>query len=82
MKIFNVDIEKPDENAIRQAGQAILEGKIVCYPTETVYGIGGNPRDAEVNCNLNRAKGRDEKTPNIILIPLFIIYSYLYLVSV
>ena len=31
-----------DENKIEAAGQLLKEGKLVAFPTETVYGLGAN----------------------------------------
>lgn len=40
MKILKIDPEKPDTALILLASNAINEGKILVYPTDTVYGIG------------------------------------------
>lgn len=38
--IIKLHPEKPDAEQIRQIALSILEGKMVAFPTETVYGIG------------------------------------------
>ncbi len=39
--IIKMDSRDPDLSKIRDAARAAREGKIVAFPTETVYGIGG-----------------------------------------
>ena len=51
---------------IRKAAEIILNGGIVIYPTETVYGIGCNPRSREATERICRVKGREEKPLPII----------------
>ena len=68
MDILSVDPQKPDGEAISRAAKAVLDGEIICYPTETVYGIGADAHSEEACRNVNRAKGRDEKHPLITLI--------------
>ena len=36
-----------DEDLIQSAVKLILNGKVVAFPTETVYGLGANAFDAE-----------------------------------
>ena len=39
-QVFHVDPRSPDPAAIRAAGDAIRDGRVVAFPTETVYGLG------------------------------------------
>ena len=41
-KIVKVDKEHPDEAAIKEAGEILKNGGLVAFPTETVYGLGGD----------------------------------------
>jgi len=43
-------------------------GKIFIYPTDTIYGIGGNPFDPKVVKRISEIKGRNEKKQFIWLI--------------
>lgn len=43
---------------IAEAAQAVLAGSLIVLPTDTVYGIGARPDDAEATARLFRAKGR------------------------
>ena len=68
MRLFRVDLDAPASEAISAAADAVREGKVICYPTETIYGLGGNAMDGDVVRAINRAKGRPESTPCIVLI--------------
>src|SRR5437899_10946043 len=43
---------------IREAARLVLEGGLIAYPTDTVYGLGCNPFDADVVDRLVKAKER------------------------
>lgn len=55
-----------DLEMIKIAGKAIREGKLVIFPTETVYGIGANGLDEEAVKNIFRVKGRASDNPLIL----------------
>ena len=41
-QVYKVDPLHPDQDIISKCAQVILEGGLVAFPTETVYGIGGS----------------------------------------
>ena len=43
--IIDTICAKADEASIRQAGQILKRGGLVAFPTETVYGLGGDALD-------------------------------------
>ena len=57
---------KPTEKDIETAAQIILRGGIVAFPTETVYGLGGDATDAGSAEKIYAAKGRPSDNPLII----------------
>ena len=59
------DIEK-DYNAIELAGEHIRQGKLVAFPTETVYGLGANALDVDAIREIFRVKGRPMDNPLIV----------------
>ncbi|MDR6939975.1 L-threonylcarbamoyladenylate synthase [Arcanobacterium hippocoleae] len=65
---FDVRGENAEEG-IAAAKNAIKNGKVVCLPTDTVYGIGANPFDAEAITALLSAKSRTRQMPPPILVP-------------
>jgi L-threonylcarbamoyladenylate synthase len=69
IKIIN--IEESLESALILAAELYHSGKIFIYPTDTIYGIGGNPFDINVVKRISDIKGRDEKKQFIWLISDF-----------
>lgn len=51
---------------IDQAAALIREGRIVAFPTETVYGLGANAFDAAAVRRVYEAKGRPSTSPLIV----------------
>ena len=54
------------EYDIAEAGKMIAEGKLVAFPTETVYGLGANALNEEAVRNIYLAKGRPSDNPLIV----------------
>ena len=54
------------EDEIRHAAQLIRSGKLVAFPTETVYGLGANALDADAVRRIYEAKGRPASSPLIV----------------
>lgn len=65
-KIIRLDEENIDQAAIEEAGRIIREGGLVAFPTETVYGLGGNALNAESSGKIYAAKGRPSDNPLIV----------------
>ena len=55
-----------EEEVLRQAGEVIKEGGLVAFPTETVYGLGGDGLNRESSRKIYAAKGRPSDNPLII----------------
>ncbi len=51
---------------IRDAAQAIRDGRLVVFPTETVYGLGADARNEEAVARIFAAKGRPADNPLIV----------------
>ena len=58
--------EAPDLSVIRRAGRIIKEGGLVAFPTETVYGLGGDALNPESSRKIYEAKGRPSDNPLIV----------------
>lgn len=61
--IDNSDI---DMAAIKMAGEIIQNGGLVAFPTETVYGLGGDALNPESSKKIYAAKGRPSDNPLIV----------------
>ena len=65
-KILKVNPKNPKSSQIRQAAKIIRSGKLVAFPTETVYGIGANALDPSAVKRIFVAKGRPSDNPLIV----------------
>lgn len=65
-KILKVDSSQPDPSVIEEAAAAIREGKLVAFPTETVYGLGANALDERAVQKIFDAKERPANDPLIV----------------
>jgi len=57
---------RPDSEGLAEAAALLQSGALVAFPTETVYGLGGNARDAAAVANIYAAKGRPSFNPLIV----------------
>ena len=55
-----------DEEAIRQAGEIVKNGGLAAFPTETVYGLGGDAFNRDAARKIYAAKGRPSDNPLIV----------------
>ena len=63
IKIENLEAQTAE---IRRAAEILKSSGLVVFPTETVYGLGGNGCDAEAARKIYAAKGRPSDNPLII----------------
>jgi len=57
-----------DAASIAVAAEALRRGEVVAYPTETVYGLGVDPRSPEAVARLFDVKGRAQDQPVLLII--------------
>ncbi|MEO9310017.1 MAG: L-threonylcarbamoyladenylate synthase [Nitrososphaera sp.] len=65
-RIVKVNPKKPSPQKIREAAKLIRRGKLVAFPTETVYGIGANALNSAAVKKIFEVKGRPPDNPLII----------------
>ena len=58
--------DNADEEQIRQAGDILKAGSLVAFPTETVYGLGGDALNPDSSKKIYAAKGRPSDNPLIV----------------
>ena len=63
VKINNMEDCKKD---MEEAGELIKAGELVAFPTETVYGLGGNGLLPDAAKKIYAAKGRPSDNPLIL----------------
>ncbi len=68
MKVVEIDPKNPEDEAIYKAAREILKERIIIYPTETVYGIGGIATSKVVFEKICEIKGRSKKPPFLCLV--------------
>ena len=56
--IIKIKPGNPDPKKIKYAARALEKGKLVVFPTETVYGIGANAKNKKTISRLRRLKAR------------------------
>lgn len=56
----------PEVELLTIAGQMLCEGRLVAFPTETVYGLGANAFDSNAVFRIFTAKGRPSHNPLIV----------------
>ena len=61
-----IDGTSPEPGAIARAAEFLRAGKLVAFPTETVYGLGANALSPEAVARIFRAKGRPAHNPVIV----------------
>lgn len=64
---MDTKIRKAEQKeSFREAARVLRNGGLVAFPTETVYGLGGNALDKEAAGKIYAAKGRPSDNPLII----------------
>ena len=59
-------VSKCTVNALQLAAQTLLEGNLVAFPTETVYGLGADALNNQAVARIYEAKGRPADHPLIV----------------
>jgi L-threonylcarbamoyladenylate synthase len=65
-QIRKLDYAAIDMDIIEKAGRILKEGGLVAFPTETVYGLGGNALNPASSEKIYAAKGRPSDNPLIV----------------
>lgn len=65
-RLIKISTENPEADLVEEAARVLREGGLVAFPTETVYGLGGNGLDSEACKKIYSAKGRPSDNPLIL----------------
>lgn len=65
-EIIKIDRENFERQELRHAGELLRAGALVAFPTETVYGLGGDALNAATVAKIYAAKGRPSDNPLIV----------------
>ncbi len=65
MSSFVIDVRNAEDarDVVHRAVQALVEGRLVAFPTETVYGLAASAIDSEAVARLIDVKGRGQAHP-------------------
>lgn len=66
MSLVRLNPDHPDPEVIARAAELLRAGRLVAFPTETVYGLGANALDAAAVARIYEAKGRPKYNPIIV----------------
>lgn len=64
--IKSINCNDINQDALNEAGCILRSGGLVAFPTETVYGLGGNALDEGASAKIYAAKGRPSDNPLIV----------------
>ena len=64
VEVYDADNRRPE--IMEQAGEILKSGGLVAFPTETVYGLGGDALNPEASAKIYAAKGRPSDNPLIV----------------
>lgn len=65
-QVRTLDYNHIDPEIMKEAGDIIRAGGLVAFPTETVYGLGGDALNPESSKKIYAAKGRPSDNPLIV----------------
>ena len=65
-KVIKVNPEMFDDGELKEACEILKRNGLVAFPTETVYGLGGDGMHKEASAKIYAAKGRPSDNPLII----------------
>lgn len=65
-KIVRLSEGNNDDKALFEAGEILKKGGLVAFPTETVYGLGGDALNPDSSKKIYAAKGRPSDNPLIV----------------
>lgn len=63
------EILAPTSSGLERAAALLRDGALVAFPTETVYGLGGDARSDQAVARIFAAKGRPSFNPLIVHVP-------------
>ena len=65
-RLLTINLSAPEADVIGEAAEALRVGRLVAFPTETVYGLGANALDPSAVKRIFEAKGRPATNPLIV----------------
>lgn len=66
--ILHINLSNPEQEAVLTASSLLKQGKIIVYPSDTVYGILADASNKEAVESVTRIKGYTNPRPYIVLV--------------
>ena len=63
-----VDLHHPDDRSLVLAAEVVQAGGVIIYPTETLYGLGGNALNPSAVEKVRTVKGTTSAKPMLLLV--------------
>ncbi len=67
MKTLKINPKNPETDLLKQATDIIINGGVIGYPTETIYGLGADALNEKAVERIYELKGREKNKPILIL---------------
>jgi L-threonylcarbamoyladenylate synthase len=67
-KVLQIDPENPDHDALLTIVHELIHGRVIIYPTDTIYGIGADACHPEAVARVFEIKKRDPEKPILLLV--------------
>ena len=67
MKTLKINPNNPETELLKQAANIIINGGVIGYPTETIYGLGADALNEKAVKRIYELKGREKNKPILIL---------------
>ena len=68
-EVVRIDPTNPDPVALAHAADLIASGRVVAFPTDTVYGLACRPDEPKAMDAVYEIKGRPRRLPLVLFIP-------------
>ena len=65
-EVVSMTADNLDMEALRRGGDILKQGGLVAFPTETVYGLGGDALNPQASMKIYAAKGRPSDNALIV----------------
>lgn len=66
-RLIKIHPERPESSAVQSTVDCLKKGGVIVYPTETVYGLGGDAANEQVFQRIQQLKNRNARSPFLIL---------------
>ncbi len=67
-KVFEIDHDSPDEDVLTHAMMVLLEGGVVAFPTDTVYGLAADALNPDAVKKLYEVKGQSSQRKSLSIL--------------